>query len=97
MTVFRLVLILLTGEELFLLLFCWIILTTVFPCFVNDREDASYLIVLFYLLKYWLHKAVVKLTKRGIYDFCLVATCCVNMKRLYMYFHGSTNKLCCVI
>lgn len=73
MIVFRLVLILLTGEEHF---FCfrWIILTTVFPSLVNDREDASYLIVLFYLLKYWSRIAVVKLTKRGIYDFCLVVT-----------------------
>lgn len=53
MTVFRLVLILLTGEEHFFIIildlfFCWIILTTVFPSLVNDREDASYLIVLFY-------------------------------------------------
>lgn len=76
MTVFRLVLILLTGEEhvFFLFYFCWIILTTVFPNLVNDREDASYLIVLFYLMKYWSRIAVVKLTKRGIYDFCLVVT-----------------------
>lgn len=82
MTVFRLVLILLTGEEHFsflfvffvLFCFCWIILTTVFPSLVNDREDASYLIVLFYLMKYWSRIAVVKLTKRGIYDFCLVVT-----------------------
>lgn len=73
MIVFRLVLILLTGEEHFFL-FRWIILTTVFPSLVNDREDASYLIVLFYLLKYWSRIAVVKLTKRGIYDFCLVVT-----------------------
>lgn len=82
MTVFRLVLILLTGEELFVFVlfvlffcFCWIILTTVFLSLVNDdREDASYLIVLFYLMKYWSRIAVVKLTKRGIYDFCLVVT-----------------------
>lgn len=76
MTVFRLVLILLTGEEhfFFLFCFCWIILTTVFPSLVNDREDASYLIVLFYLMKYWSRIAVVKLTKKGIYDFCLVVT-----------------------
>ena len=84
MTVFRLVLILLTGEELFFLfcfvfflfcfVFCWIILTTVFPSLVNDREDASYLIVLFYLMKNWSRIAVVKLTKRGIYDFCSVVT-----------------------
>lgn len=73
MTVFRLVLILLTGKEqcfwVFLFCFCWIILTTVFPSLVNDREDASYLIVLFYLMKYWSRIAVVKLTKRDIYDF----------------------------
>lgn len=76
MTVFRLVLILLTGEEqfFFCFCFCWIILTTVFPSLVNDREDASYLIVLFYLMKYWSRIAVVKLTKRGIYDFCFVVT-----------------------
>lgn len=81
MTVFRLLLILLTGEEHFsflfcfcLFCFCWIILTTVFPSLVNDREDASYLIVLFYLMKYWSRIAVVKLTKRGIYDFCSVVT-----------------------
>ena len=71
MSVYRLVLILLTGEKQFLFCFCWIILTTVFPSRVNDREDASYLIVLFYLMKYWSHIAVVKLTKRGIYDFFL--------------------------
>lgn len=66
-----LVLILLTGEKLFFLFvfFAGFILTTVFPSLVNDREDASYLIVLFYLLKYWSRIAVVKLTKRGIYDF----------------------------
>lgn len=45
-----------------------------FPSLVNVREDASYLIVLFYLMKYWLRIAVVKLTIRGIYDFCLVVT-----------------------
>lgn len=32
-------------------------------------KDASYLIVLFYLMKYWSRIAVVKLTKRDIYDF----------------------------
>lgn len=74
MIVFRLVLILLTGEEHFLFRFCWIILTTVFPSLVYGREDASYLIVLFYLMKYRSRIAVVKLTKRGIYDFCLVVT-----------------------
>lgn len=75
MDVFELVLILLTGDEHFLVvLFCWIILTTVFPCFVNDREDANYLIVLFYLMTYWLHIAVVKLTKGGIYDFSLIVS-----------------------
>lgn len=34
------------------------------PSLVNDREDASYLIVLFYLMKYWSRIAVVKLTKK---------------------------------
>lgn len=58
----------------FLFCFCWVILTTVFPSLVNDREDTSYLIVLFYLMKYRSRIAVVKLTKRGIYDFCLVVT-----------------------
>lgn len=59
MTVYSIVLILLTGKEhyvffsvlLFYFVFFWIILTTVFPGLVNDREDASYLIVLFYLIK----------------------------------------------
>lgn len=51
------------------LLFCWIILTTVFPGLVNDGVDASYLIVLFYAMRYWSHITVVKLTKRDIYDF----------------------------
>lgn len=66
MTVFRLALILLTGEEHFYFgfVFAGFILTTVFPSLVNDREDASYLIILFILLKYWLRIAVVKLTKR---------------------------------
>lgn len=64
MAVFRPVLILLTGEEHFSVCFCWIILTTVLPSLVNDREDASYLIVLFYLMKYWSRIAVVKLTKK---------------------------------
>lgn len=61
----------------FLFCFCWIILTTVFPGLVNDdddvdddnRKDGSYLIVLFYLMEYRSRIAVVKLTKRGIYDF----------------------------
>ncbi len=66
MNVFRPVLILLTGEELFsfVLFFCWIILTTVFSRLVNDREDASYLIVFFYLMKYWSRIACCKVNKK---------------------------------
>lgn len=38
-----------------------------FLSLVNDREDASYLIVLFYLMKYWSRIAVVKLTKKKVF------------------------------
>lgn len=60
MTIYSIVIILLTGKEHYVFFFCsvvlfyfifFIILTTVFPSLVNDREDASYLIVLFYLIK----------------------------------------------
>lgn len=87
MTVFRPVLILLIGEEDFFFLFycCWIILTTVFSCLVNDREDASYLIVLFYLMKYWSRIAVVKLTKRGIYDLFGCHLMCTYEKTVYVF------------
>lgn len=75
MSVFRLALILLTGEDfLFWFCFCWIILTTVFPSLVNDREDASYLIVLFYFLEILVAYSCCKVNKKGIYDFCLVVT-----------------------
>lgn len=64
--IFRLVLILLTGEKphVFFLNRCN---HCVFMLFVNDREYASYLIVLFHLVKSWSQIAVVKLKKRDIY------------------------------
>lgn len=76
-----LVLILLTGEEHF----CWIILTTVFPSLVNDRVDASYLIVLFYVMKYCSHITVVKLAKRDIYDFFGCHLMCKYEKTVYVF------------
>ena len=63
---FCLVLILLIGEGHFVLLDY---LTTVFSNLVNYRVAASYLIMLFYVMKYWSHITVVKVTNRDIYDF----------------------------
>lgn len=45
-----------------------------FPSLVNDREDASYLIVLFYSHEILVAYSCCKVNKKGIYDFCLVVT-----------------------
>lgn len=93
MIVFRPVLILLTGEEHFifiLLFFCFVLFFfppldsfnhCVFQGFVNDyREDASYLIVLFYLLKYWF-----------AYSCCKVNT---HKKKRYLWFLFGCHLMC---